>query len=131
MIEAEQTKRHPWLYFLLRRLELARWTLSSKVFHRDAKWYARWLALYLALMGYEYERCCFCGWKVSVVWWCDDQVLWETVTGYTTNGVSCIQCFDERAERMGLTVKWQVGPLCGYTNEEWLRIIQDNQRQVS
>lgn len=130
MIEAYQIEHRPFLYFFLRRFELVRWTLNGKVFHAEAKWYAPLLALLLALMGYEYERCCFCGWKVSVVWWCDDQILWETVTGYTTNGVLCIQCFDRHAERKGLSVKWQVGPLCGYTNEEWLRIIQDNQQQV-
>lgn len=127
MIEAWQVEHRPWLYFFLRRFELTRWTLRGKVWHPETRWYARFLALYLAVTGYETERCMFCGWKVGVVWWCDDQVAWETVTGYSDGGgVSCMTCFDEKAQAKGLPLKWRVGPLRGYTEEEWWRIIQGN-----
>lgn len=130
MIESCQIEDRPWLYFFLRRFELVRWTLRGKVFHDDARWYARLVSLWLALAGYETERCLFCGWKVGVVWWCDDPVLWETVTGYTEGGgVSCIQCFADRAERQRLPLKWTVGPLCGYTEGEWQRIIRDHEKR--
>lgn len=123
LIEAHQFEQRPWLYFFLRRFELTRWTLRTRL-HPEAKWYARLLALYLAITGFETERCCFCGWKVEVVWWCEDQILWETVTGYENGeGISCVACFSKRAGARSLPLKWKVGPLCGYTSEEWRRII--------
>lgn len=132
MIESWQIEHRPWLYFFLRRFELTRWTLRGKDFHKDARWYARILSLYLALIGYETERCLFCGWKVSVVWWCDDQVLWETVTGWKEGGgIACVNCFNERAEAQSFPLRWHVGPLRGYTEDEWLRITEANQRSVS
>lgn len=131
LIEAWQIEHRPWLYFFLRRLELTRWSMRGKVLHPDARWYARLLLLWLALTGYETERCCFCGWKVGIVWWCDDQVLWETVTGWQNGeGISCIQCFNDRADRMNLPLRWTIGPLCGYTNDEWLRIVAANEQRV-
>lgn len=130
MIEAWQIEHRPWLYFFLRRFELTRWTLRTKL-HPEARWYALALSLWLAITGYETERCCFCGWKVEVVWWCDDQVLWETVTGYQNgSGITCVKCFDKRAYEKGLPIKWHVGPLCGYTNDEWLRIVMANEQRV-
>lgn len=76
MIEAWQIEHRPILYFFFRRFELCRWTLRGKVFHPEARWYARLRALWLALTGYETERCSFCGGKVGVVWWCDSQEMW-------------------------------------------------------
>lgn len=112
MIESWQIEHRPFLYFFLRRFELVRWTLFGKVFHAEARWYAPYLALWLALTGYETERCLFCGWKVEVVWWSDDPSLWAVVTGYKEGGgISCVSCFAERAERKKLFVKWTVGPL--------------------
>jgi len=114
MIEAWQIEHRPWLYFFLRRFELTRWTLRGKVFHREAKWYARIAALYLALTGYETERCCFCGWKVNCVWWCSDPKTWSTATGWQDEeGVSCIRCFDERARRAGIYLRFVTRPLSG------------------
>lgn len=130
MIEAHQLEHRPWLYAIVRRVELVRWTLGGKVFHREARWYARLLALWLALTGYETERCLFCGWKVNHVWWCEDQILWGTVTGYMEGGgISCIDCFEKRASAMGFPLRWKVRPLCGYTNGEWLRIVEGNAKR--
>lgn len=112
MIEAWQIEHRPWLYFFLRRFELTRWTLSGKDFHKDARWYARLLALYLALTGYETERCLFCGWKVGCVWWCDDQETWATVTGWREGGgIACIDCFTERAAVQGIYLRFVTEPL--------------------
>lgn len=112
MIEAWQIEHRPAFYFLLRRLELIRWTLRGKVFHPEVRWYARIGALWLAVIGYETERCCFCGWKVGRVWWCDDAELWETVTTYKDGGgISCINCFEERAAQKQIPLRWHVTPL--------------------
>jgi hypothetical protein len=112
VIEAWQIEHRPWLYFFLRRFERVRWTLSVKAFHEESRWYARPLSLWLALIGYEAERCLFCGWKVGIVWWCEDQILWETVTGFKDGGgISCVGCFAKRAESKRLFLRWHVGPL--------------------
>lgn len=132
MIEAWQVEHRPLAYFFLRRFELVRWTLHGKVFHADAKWYARPRALWLALVGYESERCAFCGGKVGCVWWCDDPILWTTVTGYDENGVSCTSCFEKRAERKGITLRWRVDTLMPYTKDEWERLNQEwEQREAT
>lgn len=126
MIEAWQIEHRPWAYFFLRRFELIRWTLTTKL-HSEAKWYALPLSLWLAIIGHETERCCFCGWKVEVVWWCEDEIAWTTVTGYKDGGgISCVKCFDSRASTRKLSLRWLATPLCGYTDEEWQRIIQEN-----
>lgn len=129
MIEAWQIEHRPVAYFFLRRFELARWTLFGKVFHKDARWYARLLALWLALTGYETERCLFCGWKVENVWWCDDQVLWTTVTGYEEGGISCARCFEQRARRMGILLQWRVSTHVPYSEQEWRRMIVEHERR--
>lgn len=111
MVEAWQIEHRPVLHFFLRRLELCRWAFRGKVFHKEAPWYARWRALYLALVGFEAERCCFCGWKVPNVWWCENQDLWMQVTGYANGGVFCSTCFESRAEELGITLRWKVNYL--------------------
>lgn len=119
MREAWTLEHRPWLYFVLRRFELCRWAFGGKRFHPEARWYARLVALWFAVTGYETELCSFCGGKVGMVWWCDDQDLWESITGYENGGgISCVQCFDDRAERGRIYLKWRVGPLSGYTDEE-------------
>lgn len=141
MIEAWQIEHRPWLYFFLRRLELTRWTLRGKVLHEEAKWYARLLALYLALTGYETERCCFCGWKVGCVWWCDDQDVWATVTGWQDgDGVACLQCFNDRAESRSIYLRFVAEPLRkrapkedesgGYTEAEWREMITKDEERL-
>lgn len=111
MIEAWQIEHRSWLYFFLRRLELTCWTMRGKVLHPDAKWYARLLLTWLALTGYETERCCFCGWKVGIVWHCDDEA-WAKITGWQDGeGISCVQCFNDRAEQMGVFLRFSAGPL--------------------
>lgn len=131
MIEAWQIEHRPWLYFFLRRYELIRWTLTGKKLHPEAKWYALLLSLWLAITGYETERCNFCGWKVEQVWWCEDEIAWTTVTGYKGGGISCIKCFNKRASAKSLSLRWLATPLCGYTDEEWQRIIQENAEVLS
>lgn len=109
MIESWQIEHRPWLYFFLRRFELIRWTLFGKVFHKEARWYARLLSLYLAVTGFETERCLFCGWKVGVIWWCNDQELWSKITGYGEGGICCVRCFNLRAEQKNVLLRWSVG----------------------
>jgi hypothetical protein len=112
VIEAYQIEHRPVLYFFLRRLELIRWTIQSKTLHPDAKWYAPLLSLWLAITGYETERCNFCGWKVDLVWWCDNAIMWVLVTGYSKGeGICCVKCFDKRAQKQRIFLQWRVGLL--------------------
>lgn len=109
MIEAHSFERRPVVYFFLRRAELIRWTFRHKILHPEAKWYARALSLWLAIIGYETERCGVCGWKVGMVWWCDNPIMWVLVTGYSEGeGVLCMQCFDDRAHKQGIYLQWRV-----------------------
>jgi hypothetical protein len=108
MLDAWQLEHRPVLYFFLRRFELIRWTLSGKVFHSEASRLALWRSLWLALIGYETERCSFCGWKVGLVWWCDSTALWERVTGFREGGgICCVKCFERRANKTGIALRWK------------------------
>jgi len=106
MIEAWRFEHFPLLYAALRRLEMCGWVLRKKNWHSSASWRARVRALLLALRGYEYEVCAICGGRVGCVWHCDDH-SWRTVTGWTTNGVSCVRCFERLANDKGMFVEWK------------------------
>lgn len=109
MIEAWQIEHRPWLYFFLRRFELCRYVLRKKSFHLEARLSARVRALCLVLSGHETEICCFCGGKVGMVWWCDDDKLWAEVTGYREGGgICCVGCFEDRATSKEIFLQWSV-----------------------
>lgn len=134
MIEAEQVRHWPLAYFLLRRIELSRWSFRRKNWHPEHRWYARLRALVLILGGHETVICAICGGKVGVVWWCEDAVLWTTLTGWDDGGICCVQCFDDLArDRTPTFLQWSCGPHkpYGYSEEEWRRIILNNQRQLA
>lgn len=109
MIEAWTIEHRPWLYFFLRRFELCRYVLRKKSLHSEAGRLARARALCLVLTGHETEICCFCGGKVGVVWWCDDDKLWATVTSYEEGGgICCVDCFESRSTAKGIALRWSV-----------------------
>lgn len=57
------------------------------------------------------EYCEDCGIQQPLVWWSDND-LWEELTGYETpagdnaTGIICPRCFDARAERAGILLRW-------------------------
>jgi hypothetical protein len=132
MIEAEKIRHRRWLYGILRRVELARWVMHDKHWHVERRWYARARALLLFWLGHETEVCAICGGKVGVVWWCEDQVLWETVTGWGDGGISCVQCFDDLARLHDQPlVQWtcRLHVARGYSEQEWQRIVKCNEQE--
>ena len=109
MIEAWTVEHRPWLYGIIRRVELSRWVFSRKNWHRTAPWWAPLRAWFLVLAGHETEICCLCGGKVGLVWWCPDDKLWAVLTGWTNGeGLSCARCFDALAQRNGIFLRWTV-----------------------
>ncbi len=53
------------------------------------------------------ESCNICGREQPLVWWCDSDELWKEVTGYTENGIMCLECFDRQAEKRGISLRWK------------------------
>ena len=51
------------------------------------------------------EFCHDCGRKVEVVWTADD-LLWEGLCGESQASL-CIRCFDRRAWRAGMLLRWR------------------------
>jgi hypothetical protein len=51
------------------------------------------------------EFCKDCGRRQPLVWWADD-ALWLEVMG-SIGGVACPECFDRRALRAGISLRWQ------------------------
>lgn len=54
-------------------------------------------------LGPLIEYCEDCGMRQPIVWWSDDD-LWQKVAGATN--VLCPECFDRRAQRLGLGIRW-------------------------
>jgi hypothetical protein len=105
-MEAWQYEDKPWLYAILRRYELLRWVCRHK---QLASFRARLRATLLVLRGHETEICSECGGAVGVVWWCDDNDLWERITGEQDGGgVWCVQCFDNKAVQHKVYLRWKV-----------------------
>lgn len=78
-----------------------------KNWHPAAGLIARIRASVLILLGHETEICALCGGKVEVVWWCESHDLWTRLTGWSDGqGIVCISCFDELAERDGVILQW-------------------------
>jgi len=50
------------------------------------------------------EFCDRCGARQPLVWYTDDE-SWFTTTGQE-EGVLCPRCFDERARKMGILLRW-------------------------
>lgn len=69
---------------------------------------------HVALRRYETEICEECGGPVGLVWWCDDDELWERVTGQAktlgsreaAGGIWCTPCFDAGSKKLGIVVRW-------------------------
>lgn len=58
----------------------------------------------------EGEHCYDCGKAVGLIWTAPDS-MWAEVTGRPDGGgLLCIKCFDERAEAMGLLLRWVPQP---------------------
>lgn len=51
------------------------------------------------------EYCNACGVRQPLVWWCRDTRLWTKVNG-TEGGALCPQCFTEKANRLGIFIRW-------------------------
>lgn len=111
MLEAHRFEHRPLVYTILRRIELLNWTWGiwrGKCLHPKRPRFANARMLWLALTCYETERCDVCGWKVEVVWWCDNPGLWEKLTNYEGGGgVTCVKCFDRLAEAQGILIQWR------------------------
>src|SRR5436189_74128 len=61
-----------------------------------------WLARVTTII----EFCHDCGRRQPLIWHADDNV-WEVITGRTDGGgVLCPQCFDRRAEAVGVMLYW-------------------------
>lgn len=83
-----------------------------KHWHPSAGLIARIRATVLIALGYETEICGLCGGKVEIVWWCEDEALWERLTGWANgSGIACIGCFDDLATREDLILQWVPRPL--------------------
>lgn len=53
------------------------------------------------------ERCQDCGLMVGV-WWSAADTLWAAVAGRSDgSGVMCVGCFDVRASKRGLSIRWE------------------------
>ena len=56
------------------------------------------------ILGDDGEACQFCG-RAYLLWHAPD-ALWMTVMG-SKAGLSCPGCFDRRASRLGLVLRWR------------------------
>ena len=65
-----------------------------------------------------FEFCHECGRKVEVVWTADD-LLWEQLCGQSQVPL-CVRCFDRRAERAELFLRWR--PV---VEIDWLPVVAD------
>lgn len=102
MYEANR-ERDAALYRILGRIG---WAFRKKQF--SSRW-ARLRGVLLILSGHETEICSECGGAVGVVWWCDEQPLWEKVTGEMDGGGTwCPRCFHCAAKRQGEYLRWAV-----------------------
>lgn len=71
-----------------------------------------WLKTRLARWTTVIEFCHDCGVRQPLVWWADNS-LWSEVTGAkpvdgdNMPGILCPNCFDRRADKMGLLLFWR------------------------
>lgn len=59
----------------------------------------------LGLGGWLIEYCQICGVRQPISWWCQSKELWMHVAG-SKNAVLCPTCFDKRAEKLGIFLRW-------------------------
>ncbi len=73
-----------------------------------------WIKHLICLLGFGstlIEYCHDCGIRQPVYWWCDNS-LWSQITGEqpvvgdNMSGILCPACFDQRANVLGLLLKW-------------------------
>lgn len=68
---------------------------------------AKWLVLRAGWGAALIEYCDDCGREQPLVWWSEDP-LWTHVTGIRDGGgVYCPECFDRRADALGLLLQWR------------------------
>jgi hypothetical protein len=66
-----------------------------------------WIKKQLVKIVLLTEFCHDCGVEQPLVWWCSSDDLWREVTGYTKgNGILCPKCFDKRAEKKKISIRW-------------------------
>ena len=71
-------------------------------------WLPKWLKDILMLLRVGdclIEYCNDCGVRQPISWWCADEALWLTING-SSSGALCPQCFDKRAARLGIYIRW-------------------------
>ncbi len=66
---------------------------------RHLKDFLTWIGLGRTMTEY----CDDCGVKQPLVWWCEDEKLWNAVVG---KGALCPKCFDDRATAKGFFLRW-------------------------
>lgn len=95
---------------LRERVQRAWWLLTSTTKFWPGGRRARLCAVWhSAIKGHPYEICGDCGRPVAAgtgpAWWGADDELWLEVYG-DPNGVTCPGCFAERADQLGIILKW-------------------------
>jgi hypothetical protein len=70
--------------------------------HKARVAFKRWLSRRRLVV----EFCKDCGREQPLVWWTDDNQLWLDLMK-STGGVACPECFDRRALRAGILLRWQ------------------------
>lgn len=79
-------------------------------FRRTRVAFKVWLARHRLII----EFCKECGRTQPLVWWCDDDALWERIWGTPGGGgVLCPGCFDRRATADGMLLIWRPEVHCG------------------
>ena len=84
-------------------------TLAGHPFWQFRKWLKSKLARYLTVI----EFCHDCGREQPVIWWCESNELWAEVAGqdyvekpYYAGGILCPKCFERRARKKGILIRW-------------------------
>ena len=86
-----------------------RWAWDYLRYRRSMLGFFRTL-WYTLVCGHIGEACQECG-RPYLLWWADND-LYDEVTGLgneggNSPGLFCLECFNEKAERIGITLRWK------------------------